>query len=120
MALLKSTDQGIRRAATKTLGEIGTVAAVASLLPLSQGVLGDAEVRTAALGAIRAIQARQSGAGAGQLTLNDTAVAEEGRLDLVTTGGELAIASEAGSVTLSAAESSASEPPRPQAKKTTA
>lgn len=99
VAMLQSSVNA-RRAAAKTLGEIGTVAAVAPLLPMSQVVLGDSETRAAALSAIRAIQARQAGAGAGQLTLGDAAVSEEGKLALVTEGGELAIANSAGSLAL--------------------
>lgn len=98
--MLADTDPMVKRTAAASLGEIGTIAAVEPLLPLSQSRL-DPETKRIATDSIRRIQGRQVGAGAGQLTFEaDLVHAEEGQLELASEAGELALANEAGELAL--------------------
>jgi len=76
LAALRSADASLRVAATRALGQVGTVAAVAALRELEAD---DSALRIAVRQAIARIQARIAGAGPGQLSL---AGGESGQLSL--------------------------------------
>ena len=76
LAALRSPDTSLRVAATRALGQVGTVAAVA---PLRELEARDSALRIAARQAIATIQARLAGAGPGQLSL---AGGESGQLSI--------------------------------------
>lgn len=97
LLLLSRSASEVKAAAAAALGEVGTVEAVEALLPLSRGLLKGGEVKEAAREAIRAIQGRIAGAGAGHVSLAATA-AESGAVSL---------AAPAGAVSLSEAEGTA-------------
>jgi HEAT repeat protein len=79
-------EAGVRAAAARALGEIGTVEAVLPLIEL--GGRGGPEVRESALAAVASIQSRLQGAAPGQLSV---AHGEGGTLSLAREGGELSL-----------------------------
>jgi hypothetical protein len=90
-ALLQFAESGspaARVAAVRALGESGSIDAVAPLLEHAKGLLG--EVHEAARDAVKAIQARQGHAGAGQLSVASSGAT--GGLSLTPAGGDLAVA----------------------------
>ena len=66
--LLRRELPGIRLAVLAALRDVGTVACVPDILPLSKALLGPADVRAAARVALRAVRARLAPAEAGQLS----------------------------------------------------
>jgi HEAT repeat protein len=88
--LLACENSAVRCAAAKSLGIVGTVHAVEPLLPLTKGLLGDAELRQAAQDAVRRIQGSLGDVEAGRVSVvkvEDVA----GALSLTADGGELSL-----------------------------
>jgi HEAT repeat protein len=108
-AALDSPDAGVRVAAARALGRVGTAAAVGRL---REAESGDSALRRAARQAIAAIQARLAGAAPGQLSL---AGGEAGQLSIVEgEHGQLSLApSSRGASTASGDEGSAVTPADP-------
>lgn len=92
-ALLTHRSDAVKLAATRSLGRLGTVAAVEPLLPLTTGLRTAGFLKEAARDAIRRIQARVGRVDAGRLTLVDEHEAAGG-LSVASEGGELSIAAE--------------------------
>lgn len=82
--LLARPVPALQCAAAVALGRLGTVRAVASLLPLTEGLLRDAAVKDAAREAVRAIQGRLGPVEAGRLSLADDDAS--GRVSLAVQG----------------------------------
>ncbi|MGC4114840.1 MAG: HEAT repeat domain-containing protein [Myxococcales bacterium] len=78
IALLQSGSDAVKREAAVGLAQAGTVRSVEPLLPLSQGVLGNAALKEAARDAIRAIQSRLGDADGGRLSMVDERAGEGG------------------------------------------
>ena len=62
LKLLAHSDGAVRRTAAVSLGLVGTIRAVEPLLPLTQGLLTDGELKRAAFDSIRRIQAPNAAA----------------------------------------------------------
>ncbi|MCK6552111.1 hypothetical protein L6R52_40145 [Myxococcota bacterium] len=88
--LLASPSTLAQRAAAEGLGLCGTLTAVEALLTRTKGLLTDGEVKARAQSAVKAIQRRTSGAGAGHLSLSASS-GDGGALSFAG-GGELAVA----------------------------
>ncbi|MFZ5476319.1 MAG: hypothetical protein ACOZNI_06035 [Myxococcota bacterium] len=69
--LLDVDHAGVRAAAARGLAEAGTVAAIPSLVPLTNGLLADDDVKRAARAAVEAIRGRLGDVDAGRLALAD-------------------------------------------------
>jgi len=76
--LLKADAVAVKVAAAKALGAVGTVRAVEPLLPFTQGLFADGELKDAARDAVRGIQARLGEVEAGGLSVVDERVGEGG------------------------------------------
>ena len=85
---LQDDDAGVAQTAARALGQVGTIDAVEPLREHAAALL-PSELRAAARQAIAEIQARLTGAEAGQLTL---AGGEAGALSLAGEGGGLSLA----------------------------
>jgi HEAT repeat protein len=75
----------------RALAQVGTVAAVEPLLPLTKGLLSDGDLKRTARAAIDTIQARLGDVEAGRLSISELA-RQDGALSLATEGGELSMA----------------------------
>ena len=73
ISLLAHPELDVRLSAARSLGRLGTLAAVGALLEVSRGFLVDGELRSAARQSARRIQGRSGHAGRGQLSLLKTA-----------------------------------------------
>ncbi len=88
--LLSRPADGVRCAAARSLGRVGSIAAVEPLLALTKGALFGGEAREAAREAVRRIQERLGDADAGRLSLAEPG--GEGALSLAEPDGALSLA----------------------------
>jgi HEAT repeat protein len=91
IGLLGRESTAVRIAAAAALGLIGTVHAVEPLLPLSKGLLGNADLHKAARDSIRRIQSRLGDAEAGRVSVASVDEAA-GAVSLAAGGGEVSLA----------------------------
>jgi hypothetical protein len=89
VALLEGTDTKVQFAVLHALARVGTVRAVEPILPLTRGLFGHDDVRSAARNAVASIQARAGGDGAGRVALVEDAGI-----------GAVSVAGEAGAVSV--------------------
>lgn len=93
LELLRHSSDEVRIAAARALGQTGTIRAVEPLLQVKNKLLGD--VKTTALQAARAIQARLGPVEAGRLAVVEQQVGP-GALSLASEGGQLSLVDPAG------------------------
>jgi hypothetical protein len=93
LALLGDSDLEVQVAAVRALYEVGTLGAVEHLLPLTQGLLTDGDLKREARNAVDAIQARHGGE-RGAFTLADASADDVGAVSVAQTPGALSIAKE--------------------------
>jgi hypothetical protein len=94
LALLGDSDLEVQVAAVRALYEVGTLGAVEHLLPLTQGLLTDGDLKREARNAVDAIQARHGGE-RGAFTLADATPEGEGALSLTGDAGALSLSAKA-------------------------
>jgi hypothetical protein len=94
LALLEAPDLAVKVAAVRALYEVGTLGAVEHLLPLTQGLLTDGDLKREARNAVDAIQARHGGE-RGAFTLADATPEGEGALSLTGDAGALSLSAKA-------------------------